>query len=77
MKSQGAEVIALDFPLLKYIVAVYYILTPAEVSTNLSRFDGMRYGLQDDTSTFASVKDYYASIRDRGFGTEAKRRILM
>lgn len=76
-KLQGAEIIPLNFPLLKYMVAVYYILCPAEVSTNLSRFDGLRYGLQDDTSAFASIKDYYATIRDRGFGKEAKRRILL
>jgi hypothetical protein len=47
------------------MVAVYYILMPAEVSTNLARFDGIRFGLQDDTSTFASIKDYYATIRDK------------
>jgi len=62
---------------MKYVVAVYYVLVPAEVSTNLARFDGLRYGLQDDTSTFATIKDYYASVRDRGFGDEVKRRILM
>ena len=62
---------------MKYVVSVYYVLVPAEVSTNLARFDGLRYGLQDDTSTFATIKDYYASVRDRGFGDEVKRRILM
>ena len=76
-KSQWADIVELDFPLLKYMVAVYYILMPAEVSTNLARFDWLRFGLQDDTSTFASIKDYYATIRDRWFWTEAKRRILM
>ena len=62
---------------MKYVVAVYYVLVPAEVSTNLARFDGLRYGLQDDTSTFATIKDYYASVRDRGFGDEVKRRIMI
>jgi aspartyl-tRNA(Asn)/glutamyl-tRNA(Gln) amidotransferase subunit A len=62
---------------MKYMVAVYYILMPAEVSTNLARYDGLRYGLQDDTASFASIKEYYASIRDKGFGDEVKRRILM
>lgn len=76
-KNQWAEIIELDFPLLKYMVAVYYILVFAEVSTNMSRFDGIRYWLQDDTSTFASIKDYYSTIRDKWFGTEVKRRILM
>lgn len=76
-KKQWADIIELDFPLLQYMVAVYYILMPAEVSTNLARFDGIRFWLQDDTSTYASIKDYYASIRDKWFGTEVKRRILM
>ena len=76
-KNQWAEIVELDFPLLKYMVAVYYILMPAEVSTNLARFDGIRFWLQDDTSTFASIKDYYSTIRDKWFGTEVKRRILM
>lgn len=76
-RSLWAEIVELDFPLLKYMVAVYYILMPAEVSTNLARFDWIRFGLQDDTSTFASIKEYYATVRDRWFGTEVKRRILM
>ncbi len=76
-ESQWATIIPMDFPLLKYMVAVYYVLMPAEVSTNLARFDWIRYGLQDDTSTYASIKDYYDTIRDKWFGTEVKRRILM
>lgn len=75
-EQHGAEVIPFDFPLLKYMVAVYYVLMPAEVSTNMARFDGIRYWLQDDTAAFASIKDYYDTIRDKWFGTEVKRRIL-
>ncbi len=75
-EAQWATVIPMDFPLLKYMVAVYYVLMPAEVSTNIARFDGIRYGLQDDTSTYSSIKEYYDTIRDKGFGTEVKRRIL-
>lgn len=76
-ESLGAKIEYVDFPLLQFIVPTYYILTPAEVSTNLARFDGIRYGLQDDPSGFASIQDYYAHIRDQGFGPEVKRRILV
>jgi len=74
---QGATIVPIDFPLLKYVIAAYYILTPAEVSTNMARFDGIRYWLQDDTGAFDTIKSYYASVRDRGFWTEVKRRILL
>lgn len=76
-ESLWATVEYMDFPLLKYIVPTYYILTPAEVSTNLARFDGIRYGLQDDPSSFGAIHDYYSDIRDRWFGPEVKRRILV
>lgn len=76
-ESLGATIEYMDFPLLQYIVPTYYILTPAEVSTNLARFDGIRYGLQDDPSAFSSIQDYYAHIRDKWFGPEVKRRILV
>ncbi len=76
-ESLGATIEYINFPLLQYIVPTYYILTPAEVSTNLSRFDGIRYGLQDDPSGFPSIHDYYSHIRDKGFGDEVKRRILV
>jgi len=55
---------------------VYYILCPAEVSTNLARFDGIRFGLQWDTYSSDNINDYYDAIRWSWFGTEAKRRIL-
>lgn len=64
-ESLGAKVEYMDFPLLEYVVPTYYILTPAEVSTNLARFDGIRYGLQDDPSAFASIHDYYSAVRDK------------
>jgi hypothetical protein len=46
------------------MVSVYYILMFAEVSTNMARFDGIRFGQQDDTSAFSSIKEYYAKVRD-------------
>lgn len=73
----GAKVDYVDFPLLKYVVPTYYIIVPAEASTNLARFDGVRYGLQKDPGAFSSLHDYYSHIRDEGFGDEVKRRILV
>lgn len=66
-----------NFPLLEYLIAVYYIINPAEVSTNLARFDGIRYGMQNDTTLFESLSDYYKYIRSNGFGQEVKRRLLI
>lgn len=63
-------------PLIDYALAVYYIMVPAQVSTNMARYDGMRFGLQDDTSKYPDLKSYYADIRTRGFGDEVIRRIL-
>ncbi len=64
-ESLGATVEYMNFPLLQYIVPTYYILTPAEVSTNLARFDGIRYGLQDDPTKFDSIHEYYSHVRDQ------------
>lgn len=76
-EQQGATIIPLEFPLLKYVVAVYYVLMPAEGSTNLARFDWLRFGTQDDTSAYETIQDYYAAVREKWFGTEVKRRILI
>lgn len=76
-EKQWATVVPLDFPLLKYMVAVYYVLMPAEASTNLARFDWMRFWQQDDTSAYDTIQDYYATVREHWFGTEVKRRILL
>jgi aspartyl-tRNA(Asn)/glutamyl-tRNA(Gln) amidotransferase subunit A len=76
LKEQWAEVTWIDLPILQYSVPTYYIICPAEVSTNMARFDGVRFGLQGDTSEFERMHDYYASIRAQWFGSEVKRRIL-
>lgn len=65
-----------DIPLLSYVIPTYYILMPAAASTNLARFDGIRFGNQSDISAFDSIFDYYAHMRDQWFGDEVKRRIL-
>ncbi len=76
LQKEGHEVTALDFDLLDYVVPAYYVLTTAEASSNLSRFDGIRYG----HSTRAAVKDlndYYKQSRSEGFGKEVQRRIML
>ncbi len=55
----------IDFDLLQYLIAIYYIIMPAEASTNLSRFDGIKHGLQEDTTQFDSLSDYYKDIRNK------------
>jgi len=50
-----------------YAVPMYYTLMPAEVSTNLARFDGIRFGLQDDTTKYPDISEYYKHVRSEGF----------
>jgi aspartyl-tRNA(Asn)/glutamyl-tRNA(Gln) amidotransferase subunit A len=50
-------------PVLEYALPIYYTLMPAEVSTNLSRFDGIRFGLQKNTMDYDNIQDYYSAIR--------------
>ncbi|MCM2339349.1 MAG: Asp-tRNA(Asn)/Glu-tRNA(Gln) amidotransferase subunit GatA [Burkholderiales bacterium] len=74
LKSIGYEIVDIELPYSKYSLAAYYIIMPAEVSTNLSRFDGMRYGFSHDGKDLAEV---YKKSRGEGFGKEARRRILL
>ena len=76
LETQWYVVDRVSMPLIDYALAVYYIMVPAQVSTNMARYDGMRFGLQDDTSIYPDLKSYYADIRTRGFGDEVIRRIL-
>lgn len=77
LKAEGHQVFVQPLPILKQALAMYYTLMPAEVSTNLSRFDGIRFGHQGESQHFASLDEYYAKMRAEGFGEEAKRRILL
>jgi len=67
----------ISLPMLSYSVPMYYTLMPAEVSTNLSRFDWIKFGLQSDSMDAESLQKYYETIRSEWFGDEAKRRILL
>jgi aspartyl-tRNA(Asn)/glutamyl-tRNA(Gln) amidotransferase subunit A len=74
LKNAGYEIVDVELPSLKYSLAVYYIINPAEVSTNLARFDGIRYGLSVPKDTIGEV---YSASRAAGFGPETRRRILV
>lgn len=74
LKNSGYEIVDIKLPYSKYSLAAYYIIMPAEVSTNLSRFDGIRYGY---TSEGKDLLEVYKKSRGQGFGREARRRILL
>lgn len=77
LRAKWVQVDEIDLPILDYVVSIYYTLMPAEVSTNLSRFDGIRFGLQKNTMNYKNIQDYYFAIRSEWFGEEVKRRILL
>ncbi|MBS0505488.1 MAG: Asp-tRNA(Asn)/Glu-tRNA(Gln) amidotransferase subunit GatA, partial [Proteobacteria bacterium] len=75
-KNAGAEIVEVSLPHTKYALPAYYIIAPAEASSNLARYDGVRYGLRD-LPDGAGLQDMYAATRAAGFGKEVKRRILI
>ncbi len=76
LKDAGAEVVDISLPHTKYALPAYYIIAPAEASSNLARYDGVRYGLRD-LPEGAGLQDMYAATRADGFGPEVKRRIMI
>ena len=76
MRDAGAEIVEVSLPHTKYALPAYYIIAPAEASSNLARYDGVRYG-QRDLPEGAGLQDMYAATRADGFGDEVKRRILI
>jgi aspartyl-tRNA(Asn)/glutamyl-tRNA(Gln) amidotransferase subunit A len=76
LKDAGAEIVEISLPHTKYALPAYYIIAPAEASSNLARYDGVRYGLRD-LPDGAGLQDMYAATRAAGFGAEVKRRILI
>jgi aspartyl-tRNA(Asn)/glutamyl-tRNA(Gln) amidotransferase subunit A len=75
LESQGAQRVEIELPNARLGVAVYYVIAPAEASSNLSRFDGVRYGHR--AAEYADLMDMYCRTRAEGFGAEVKRRILV
>ena len=74
-KNMGAEVEEFSLPIARYALATYYIIACAEASSNLGRFDGIRYGYR--TPNFENLRDIYVNSRTEGFGDEVKRRIIL
>jgi aspartyl-tRNA(Asn)/glutamyl-tRNA(Gln) amidotransferase subunit A len=82
LKDAGAAVVEISLPHTKYALPAYYIIAPAEASSNLARYDGVRYGLRDlpakdSSGGGAGLQDMYAATRADGFGPEVKRRIMI
>jgi len=74
-RSLGADIVDVELPHAKYGIAVYYIIATAEASSNLARFDGVRYGFRAEESS--ELRQMYFKTREEGFGAEVKRRIML
>ncbi len=74
-RDLGAEIVDIELPNAKYSIAVYYIIATAEASSNLARFDGVRYGFRAEDAP--ALRQMYRKTRDEGFGPEVKRRIML
>jgi aspartyl-tRNA(Asn)/glutamyl-tRNA(Gln) amidotransferase subunit A len=75
LAARGAEIVEVSLPHMKYVIAVYYIIATAEASSNLARFDGVRYGFRAEEAR--ALSEMYSKTRDEGFGAEVKRRIML
>ena len=75
LKDAGAEIVEVSLPHTKYALPAYYIVAPAEASSNLARYDGVRYGLRELPAR--DITDMYEQTRAAGFGPEVKRRIMI
>jgi aspartyl-tRNA(Asn)/glutamyl-tRNA(Gln) amidotransferase subunit A len=76
LRADGATLVDIDLPHAKYAVPVYYLVCTAEASSNLARYDGVKYGYRSPAAK-DSLKDMYSRTRDEGFGPEVKRRIML
>jgi aspartyl-tRNA(Asn)/glutamyl-tRNA(Gln) amidotransferase subunit A len=74
-RALGAEIVDVELPHAKYAIAVYYIIATAEASSNLARYDGVRYGFRAEEAP--ALREMYRKTRDEGFGPEVKRRIML
>jgi aspartyl-tRNA(Asn)/glutamyl-tRNA(Gln) amidotransferase subunit A len=75
LKSLGAEIVEVGIPSIRYALSAYYVLSSAEASSNLARFDGIRYGYR--TGQYEDLDELYRKSREEGFGLEVKRRIML
>ncbi|WP_270934798.1 Asp-tRNA(Asn)/Glu-tRNA(Gln) amidotransferase subunit GatA [Falsiroseomonas oryzae] len=76
LRDQGAETVEISLPHTKYALPTYYIVAPAEASSNLARYDGVRFGLRE-TAQGSDLRDLYERTRAKGFGQEVRRRIMI
>jgi len=76
LRSEGAEIVDIRLPMAKYALPTYYVIAPAEASSNLARYDGVRYGHRA-AGNFTSLDEMYEATRSEGFGEEVKRRIMI
>lgn len=81
LKSQGCQIVDVDIPHAHFAISTYYLIASSEASSNLSRYDGVRFGVrdiqEDSGQAVTDLADFYKLTRSRGFGTEVKRRILL
>ncbi len=77
LEANGAEIVEISAPHFEYGVAAYYLILPAEASSNLAKFDSVRFGMRVTPSGTATVEDVMAATREAGFGDEVKRRIIL
>lgn len=75
LEAKGHIVEEVSLPMAKYSLAMYYIVVPAEIASNLARYDGVRYGVRAESTT--TIEELYGKSREQGFGAESKRRILI
>ena len=75
LEKEGAELVEVSLPTTKYAIEAYYIIAPSEASSNLARYDGVRYGYR--TPEYKNLEEMYSKTRDEGFGAEVKRRIML
>lgn len=76
LKDQGYKIVDIELPLTPLSLAVYYVIQPAEVSSNLGRFDGLRFGYHPDNA-IADLNEYYENVRTNGFGKEVRMRCIL
>ena len=77
LKSAGAEIVEVDCPSFEYAIAAYYLILPAEASSNLAKFDSVRFGLRVTPEGNPTIERVMAATREAGFGPEVKRRIIL
>jgi aspartyl-tRNA(Asn)/glutamyl-tRNA(Gln) amidotransferase subunit A len=77
LKAAGAEIVEISLPHTKHALPVYYVIAPAEASSNLARYDGVRYGRRAEISGNEGIREMYERTRAEGFGAEVKRRVMI